>query len=158
MNKSLISDEPPFEPGDLIVSVTDDHTTARRGRRFYVSHVYWTAKGWRVEVEHPYSRFAGTSYYCRKFRLVHSKNQSEEKQKEISMYIAIDADVKNPGDLTPNNMRNATYVAMDTTLDRGFKQQVETYLANHPDAQILVFSLDKMVELERQPIIWKNMR
>lgn len=151
-------DRPPFEPGDLIVSVTDDHVTARRGREFYVSRVFWTAKGWRVEVEHPYSRFAGTSYYCRKFELVHGKNQSEEKQKEISMYIAIDAGGENPGNLVPDNLRHAIYVAMDTTMDRGFKQQVETYLANHPDTQILVFSLDKMVQLERQPIIWKNMR
>lgn len=153
-----------IRPGDLVISRTNDHSTARYGRKFLVKDLYFTRKGWRFKTDHPNPRFGETSYYLNKFALWKAGDLTNREgyfpptKEKDTMYIAIDAGIKDPGNLTSDHLRKGTYIAIDTSMDLGLKQQVEHYLETvDPNATVFVFRLDKIVQTERVPILWRNM-
>lgn len=158
--------KPDFDRGDLIISITGDHTTAAKGRIFKVESIYHTPRGWRVEVLHPAPRFAGSTYYARKFvrytghMRTHDNSfvaRLEANQENNSVYIALVSDTKIEH-FDKRSLATSKIVAIDTTMDRGFKDAVNRYVQENPEDIVLVFALDKVVEAERTPVLWKNMR
>lgn len=150
---------PPFESGDYIESITDDHVTAARGRRFMVKKVYWTAQGWRVVVDHPSPRFKDSSYYCRKFKQVPGLYQPSNKE-NATMYIAIALKNTRVESLDINDL-TVNAIAMDTTQDRGFKDTVEDYIRKNPNERVAIFELTNIVEAAapvRLPVAWIKMK
>ncbi len=141
--------EPPFLSGEEVESITHDHTTAQFGRRFFVQKCYWTDKGWRIKVHHP--RFAGSSYYARKFKLV-------TKEARPHMYLAVDI-TDNPRmeskDFNLGTFDRSRLLGVDTSMDR-FKPELERFVRE--GKTVAIFALDTIAETATPPVRFRSMR
>lgn len=151
----------PFEKGDIVRSVTNDHSTARKGRQFRVERVWWTSKGWRFETTHP--RFGPISYYCSKFERIRrgALEAAREQYTTVAggpkMYIAIDVTHTEIKDLRPANfLEDAIGAATSEDL---LKTSIRQWLLQFPERKVAIFGLTTLVEVVGEPQIqFRDMR